>query len=216
LHVILLLILIVFTSIEVLAEPKEGSKIPEFTLTAIRVDEKNCTFRCTLKSSSLTGRTVLIVFYAYYCSHCNKELPELAAAWNQCSKEGDIAILVGVGGNSTRDYDLFRKYAASGWYFVPENYTFARLFGIEFVPVVLVVDGDGIIRQVNVGEAGRGKYCIGMNLAHSKSGQSKIEPIPCEPISCEQQLPIPVEIAVVLVIIAFVIIAALIRMKGKS
>ena len=225
LHVILLLILIIFTSIEVLAEPKEGSKIPEFTLTAIRVDEKNCTFRCTLKSSSLTGRTVLIVFYAYYCSHCNKELPELAAAWNQCSKEGDIAILVGVGGNSTRDYDLFRKYAASGWYFVPENYTFARLFGIEFVPVVLVVDGDSIIRQVNVGEAGRGKYCIGMNLAHSKSGQSKIEPIPCEPISCEQQpqqqlqswqLPIPVEIAVVLVIIAFVIIAALIRMKGKS
>ena len=67
---------------------------------------------------------------------------------------------------------------------------------------------------MNVGEAGRGKYCIGMNLAHSTSGQSGTN-IPCEqkPV---QQSPIPVEIAVVLVIIVFVIIAVLIRMKGKS
>jgi len=215
LHVILLLILIVFTSIEVLAEPKEGSEIPEFTLTVVGADGKNC----TIKSSSLTGRTVLIVFYAYWCPHCNKELPELAAAWNQCSRGGDIAILAGLGGNSTRDYDLFKKYAASGWYFVPENYTFAKLFGIEYIPVVLVVDGNGIIKQVNVGEAGRGKYCIGMNLAHSASGQSGTN-IPCEQQPQQQlqswQLPILVEIAVVLVIIAFVIIAVLIRMKGKS
>jgi peroxiredoxin len=210
LHVILLLILIAFTSVGVLAEPKEGSKIPEFTLTVIGADGGNC----TLKSTSLAGRTVLIVFYAYWCPHCNKELPELAAAWNQCSKEGDIAILAGLGGNSTRDYDLFKKYAVDGWYFVSENYTFAKLFGIEYIPAVIVVDGNGIIRQVNVGEAGRGKYCIGINLAHSTSGQSKTA-IPCEqkPV---QQSPIPVEIAVVLIIIAFVAIAALIRMKGKS
>jgi peroxiredoxin len=215
LHVILLLILIVFTSIEVLAEPKEGSKIPEFTLTVVGADGKNC----TIKSSSLTGRTVLIVFYAYWCPHCNKELPELAAAWNQCSRGGDIAILAGLGGNSTRDYDLFKKYAANGWYFLSENYTFAKLFGIEYIPVVLIVDGNGIIKQVNVGEAGRGKYCIGMNLAHSTSGQSGTN-IPCEQQPQQQlqswQLPILVEIAVVLVMIAFVIIAVLIRMKGKS
>ena len=211
LHAILLLLLIILTSTFVIARPKEGSKIPDFTLIAVGPDGR----KCTLKSTSLAGRTVLIAFYAYQCSHCNRELPELAAAWNQCSRGEDIAILVGLGGNSARDYDLFKKYAVSGWYFVPENYTFAKLFGIEGVPTVIIVDGNGVMRQVNEGEAGRGMYCIGINLAHSKSTQNKTEPIPCELENSAQLSPIPIELALVLVIIAFIVIAAFIRIRGK-
>ncbi|MGC8932848.1 MAG: peroxiredoxin family protein [Candidatus Methanodesulfokora sp.] len=210
LNAIFLLLLIILASILVLAQPKEGGRIPYFTLTAVGRDGKNC----TLSSTSLTGRTVLIAFYAYWCPHCNKELPELAAAWNQCSKGGDVAILVGLGGNSTRDYDLFKKYALDGWYFVSENYTFAKLFGIEYIPAVIIADGNGVVRQVNVGEAGRGKYCIGINLAHSKSTQNNTVPIPCEQNKSKPPL-IPLELAVALAIIALITIAALIRIRGK-
>lgn len=210
LYIILLLILTVLASAEVMAQPGEGSKIPNFTLTAVGADGRNC----TLRSDSLVGRTVLIVFYAYWCPHCNKELPELAAAWNQCSRGEDVAILVGLGGNSTRDYELFRRYATSGWYFVSENSTFAKLFKIEYIPAVIVVDGNGVVRQVNVGEAGRGAYCIGINLAHRSSGQNKTEPISCEVKVPAQQLPI--ELVVVLVVIALVAAAILVRIRGRS
>jgi len=216
LYIILLLILTVLASAEVMAQPGEGSKIPNFTLTAVGADGRNR----TLRSDSLVGRTVLIVFYAYCCSHCKKELPELAAAWNHCSRGEDVAILVGIGKiacpdrNSTGDYELFRRYAASGWYFVSGNRSLMELFKIEGVPTVIVVDGNGVVRQANVGEAGRGAYCIGINLAHSSSGQNKTEPISCEVKGPAQQPPI--ELVVVLVVIALVAAAILVRIRGRS
>lgn len=103
----------------------------------------------SFRLSAHRGETVLVAFWASWCTVCRAEIPALAAL--QSRRAG--LQLVGV--NVDRDAEAARRYLRG----LDVNFATvldpdARLMGVyevETMPTVVVVDPKGIVRLVKVG-----------------------------------------------------------------
>ncbi len=154
----------VMTPISISALPvMEGHKAPEFVV--IGYDSNKTAY--VLDSHRLRNRTVVVVFFAYYCPHCRNEMKNLIKAWDlYANKSRDVMILVGVGGSAKKDWDLFKANCREGWYFVPENYTLANMFKVDAVPAIFVMDGNWTVRLTHIGEMGMAMLALAIQQVH--------------------------------------------------
>jgi cytochrome c biogenesis protein CcmG/thiol:disulfide interchange protein DsbE len=128
-----------------------GSPVPDFTLTLYSGYEYGN--QAEVKLSDLTGKIVVINFWASWCKPCESEAADLEAAWRSYPDSGRVVFL-GVDYVDTE----------------PEARSYLSKFGISYpngpdlgtrisqifnrnlgVPETYVIDSQGILRYIKIG-----------------------------------------------------------------
>tara|TARA_Y100000588_G_scaffold364132_1_gene427498 strand:- start:3062 stop:3676 length:615 start_codon:yes stop_codon:yes gene_type:complete len=116
------------------------------------------------KLSAAKGKNVVVLdFWATWCGPCVKALPEVKAATDALKNKGVVLIAVNQGESPG---DIQRFLAKRNWNTLnvgldPEG-EIAKKFGVEGIPQTVIIDKDGVIREVHVG------YSPGMGKRLSK------------------------------------------------
>jgi len=124
-----------------------GKSAPAFTLKD--VDGREITL------ASLRGKPVLLDFWATWCEPCRQATPHIQSLHDQFKAKG--LMVVGIDTNEPAE--------KASKYFVDGKYTFANLlgsgsdvirnYGANGIPLVVLIDKDGVVRYVHRGWGSR-------------------------------------------------------------
>ncbi len=126
---------------------KEGVEAPDFTLTSI--DGKQVSLK------SLRGKWVLLDFWGAWCKWCMVGVPQMKAEY---AKWSDKCEFVGIDCGDTQETWLTTvEEKQMNWLqlYAPgntRNNAVTVLYGISGFPTKLLIDANGIIRKVCIGE----------------------------------------------------------------
>ena len=118
------------------------SKLPAVTLKSM--DGK------TVSTDTLSnnGKPIIIDFFATWCKPCNRELTAISEVYEEWQQETGVkifAISIDQAQNINKVKPLVDNH---GWPYevlLDPNSDFKRALGIQMIPYVLIVDGDGNI-----------------------------------------------------------------------
>ena len=103
--------------------------------------------------AALTGKVVLVDFWASWCKPCQRDAPNLVATYNQFHDQGFE--IVGI--NLDRDQAKFEKYLADNGVTWPQYFDglgwrnkIAQKLGVHGAPASFLVDSGGIVRGANL------------------------------------------------------------------
>lgn len=128
-----------------------GERIPDFSLALFSGYEYNG--QADIKLSDMRGKVVFVNFWASWCKPCEQEAPALEGAWQYYQPDGKVAFL-GV--------DYVDTEAAARVFLEKFNVTYpngpdigtkiSQLFRIKGVPETYVIDPEGVLRYVKIGQ----------------------------------------------------------------
>ncbi len=125
-----------------------GDKAPSFKLGS--VDGKS-----TVDLSSYTDKPTLLVFWASWCPHCQRELPVLQKIYNDLSPKGVNVVGVSVDQVSADAGGFLKNHAIT----FPNAYAGSdraqrvlATYGITGIPTVYVLDKGGTVKERYSGE----------------------------------------------------------------
>jgi cytochrome c biogenesis protein CcmG/thiol:disulfide interchange protein DsbE len=126
------------------SRPQRGEPAPAFSLTLL--DGSQVALR------DLRGQVVVLNFWASWCDPCRREAPDLQQVWEQYQDQG--VAFVGITFQDARDasrafFETFGLTYANG---IDERGRISRAYGVVAVPETFIVDRDGTIAVVHVGE----------------------------------------------------------------
>ena len=109
-----------------------------------------------VRSTDLTGRIVVVNFWASWCVPCREETPALEAFYQRYQPDG--VELVGIGYDDRRgDALAFRRKLGGTWPIVDDPGGRVALdFGVRGVPETFVIDERGTIMAKLIGAVGPG------------------------------------------------------------
>jgi peroxiredoxin len=145
------IVLPIFLLVFACKEKPEKSSLPKLGTAAID-------FHCqdlkgqTWSPDKVRGRVVLLRFWADWCSSCRYEMPVIEKYYRKLSKEGFVVLAV----NIKQSPQVAEAFA------VQLDLTFpipldpegelARRYGVYTIPTNFLIDRQGIIREILVGE----------------------------------------------------------------
>jgi cytochrome c biogenesis protein CcmG/thiol:disulfide interchange protein DsbE len=121
-----------------------GKKAPDFVLTTFDGEE--------IRSQELSGKVIVVNFWASWCKPCEQEAADLEEAWRMYRDSGEVAFL-GVDYVDTepeaRAYlDKFEITYPNG----PDLGTrISQAFRIRGVPETYIIDKNGVLAHVQIG-----------------------------------------------------------------
>ena len=123
---------------------KLGSKVPDFTLSLFDGSQ--------VPLSSLQGKTVLINFWASWCTTCIDEAAILQKGWQEVAADGEY-VFIGVDYADTESAarEFLQKYSIDYLNGPDLRSKVSQLFRISGVPETYLIDGDGILRAIKIG-----------------------------------------------------------------
>jgi len=94
------------------------------------------------------GKPFIIDFFATWCKPCNRELDAIAEVYDDWRKETDVKIIA-VSIDQAQNINKVKPLVDNhGWEYevlLDPNSDFKRALGIQTIPYVLIVDGNGRI-----------------------------------------------------------------------
>lgn len=127
-----------------------GQVVDDFTLPLYSGYEYNGASE--VKLSDLSGKVVVINFWASWCKPCEQEAADLQRAWEQYEPTGQVVFL-GVDYVDTEpDARVYLKKFGITFPNGPDLATrISQYFRIKGVPETYFIDRDGVLRYVQVG-----------------------------------------------------------------
>ena len=109
----------------------------------------------TIRLSDFRGQTVIVNFWASWCAPCRFEMPELQALYEERLPDGDLTIIaIDFSASDTREAALdFANEIGITFpvaFDTPDGDVAAR-YGVRGLPATFFVDGEGIVRAMNLG-----------------------------------------------------------------
>ena len=104
----------------------------------------------TVRTDTLSnnGRPIIIDFFATWCKPCNRELTAISEVYEEWQEETGVKIIA-VSIDQAQNINKVRPLVDQhGWPYevlLDPNSDFKRALGIQMIPYVLIVDGDGTI-----------------------------------------------------------------------
>ena len=128
-----------------LADPRRAREIfaPEFAFTSLQGE--------SISLKELSGKVVVLDFWATWCPPCRESLPELKELTKEYPKEKLAVISVSADENESQWKEFVAKKNMSWPQYRDADGRVRRAFQVESFPTYLVLDGDGIIKQRIVG-----------------------------------------------------------------
>ena len=102
----------------------------------------------SVKTDTLSnaGRPLIISFFATWCKPCNRELSAISEVYEDWQRETGVRVIA-VSIDEGQNTEKVRPFVASkGWDFdilLDPNSNFRRAMGVNLIPHVLVLDGQG-------------------------------------------------------------------------
>jgi peroxiredoxin len=116
-----------------------GQNAPEFTASTVEGNE--------LSLSSLRGQTVIIAFWAAWCTPCKRNMPDLRALQQKHAPAGLVIVPVGMSPEREADMAWLRNNGYSFQYALfTGGWKTAPWYAVTAIPWMAVIDRSGIIR----------------------------------------------------------------------
>lgn len=162
--------------------PKVDFQAPDFSLSAL--DGR------PVSLSDWRGQVVLINFWATWCDPCRTEMPEIQAAYQAYRNRNFVVLPI----NVKEDEQAVAQFAEAFHLTMPvlldHDGSTARRYRVRGLPTSFLVDPEGVIRAIKVGEMSRA-YIDSQLAALGVPAVSELTtPVPATPAQAaeEQQL----------------------------
>ncbi len=147
------------------AEPEHelvGKPAPEFTVTVLDGPDKTQ----LLRKVDLAGKVVLLDFWATWCGPCLIELPEIAKLVTTYDEAKKGVVVVAISQDAAPDgpaplRKLIEEKLAEeklelirgevGKVALDPTHAVGQAFGVQGIPMVVLLDGKGMVRAVHIG-----------------------------------------------------------------
>ena len=116
---------------------------PDFTLS----DSKGA----SIKLSAYKGRVVVLDFWATWCEGCKVEIPWYMEFQTKYKESGLAVVGVSMDEDGWKSVRPFLAERKINYAVVVGNEALAKLFGVDALPVTLLIDRNGKIADVRVG-----------------------------------------------------------------
>jgi cytochrome c biogenesis protein CcmG, thiol:disulfide interchange protein DsbE len=121
-----------------------GSRIDDFTITTF--DGKDVSL------SSLHGKTVLVNFWASWCTTCIDEAPMLEEAWQKVESAGQVVFIgVDYADSQPAARAFLQKYSIDYMNGPDLGLSLSQQFHITGVPETYLIGGDGTLSAIKIG-----------------------------------------------------------------
>ena len=146
-----------FVALLVLAVPlackerAEKSSLPKVGTAAIDFSCKDLIGQ-TWSLDKVRGKVVLLRFWADWCPYCRYEMPVIDKYYRKLNKEGFLVLAVNV--KQSREVALAFAAQLDITFPVPldpDGQT-AKRYGVYGIPTSFLIDRDGVIREILIGE----------------------------------------------------------------
>ncbi len=127
-----------------------GEVIPDFTLTLYNGYEYEGASQVSL--SDLSGKVIVINFWASWCKPCEQEAAELQQAWEHYQPSGKVIFLGADYVDTEPEARAYLKKFGITFPNGPDLGTrLSQLFRIQGVPETYIIDPEGVLSYVKVG-----------------------------------------------------------------
>ena len=119
-----------------------GSRAPDFTLDCLDGDK--------ISMADLTGKPVLLEFWAPWCSGCLKNIEPLKKLHSRFNAEIHL-----IAASSEQGHKSMQNF--SNRYHIPYQITFSNQellnsYQVNGIPVTILIDANGVIRDYHIGQ----------------------------------------------------------------
>jgi peroxiredoxin len=99
------------------------------------------------------GKTVILRFWADWCTTCESELKDLEKIHQRRRAQGLVVLAVNAGQEQARVRDYMGKLGVSYPSLLDQKMSIARQYGVDGVPTTIYVSAQGIIKGKVIGSA---------------------------------------------------------------
>jgi thiol-disulfide isomerase/thioredoxin len=120
---------------------------PNFRLTALDGQ--------TITLEGLTGKVVLIDFWATWCPSCREALPHMREIARKFAGQPFVILSISLDSDEAKWKD-FVAHNDMTWIQYRDNHSessIAKIFGVTAIPATFTIDADGILQDQHVGDA---------------------------------------------------------------
>ncbi|MBM2826133.1 MAG: hypothetical protein HW403_197 [Dehalococcoidia bacterium] len=121
-----------------------GEPAPEFTLQNLAGE--------AVALKDFRGQTVLVNFWATWCGPCRVEMPEMEAIYKEKAGDGFTILAVNFKEDPERASSFARNLGLTFPVLLDSKGQVADAYGVIGLPTSLFIDGDGIVKAMQVGE----------------------------------------------------------------
>jgi len=127
---------------------RTGQTAPAFSLSDI--NGKTWRFPEDLK-----GKVVAIRFWADWCKSCAEEMPVIEKVYDKYKDKGLVILAINIGQEKDPVVKFVNGITITYPVLLDPGAVVTKRFGVTGLPITFIIDGDGIIRQKILGEAGQ-------------------------------------------------------------
>lgn len=120
-----------------------GKNAPSFTLLDLEGKAFNL--------DDFNGQVVMINFWSATCPPCREEMPAMQKVYDELKDDGFVILAINVNDMPV----VAKKFIESNGYTFPvlkDDGVVAKTYEVQFIPKTLILDRDGVVRFVEVGQ----------------------------------------------------------------
>jgi len=104
-----------------------------------------------LRLSEYRGDVVMINFWATWCGPCRQEMPLLDQLYTRYERVGFSLLGINIDDDSERAMDMIKELGVSFPVLFDARKEVSQLYGVDAMPVTVLVDREGTVRHVHKG-----------------------------------------------------------------
>ncbi len=142
--VVLISLLVGFTSFSMAAKVATGEQAPLFTLPNIESDKQ-------IALESYKGKVVYLDFWASWCKPCIQSFPELDRIYKKYNKQGFEIVAVNLDNKKSKAEAFLTKHPINYQILHDKSFKVSRLYDVSVMPTGYFIDKTGKVRAIHHG-----------------------------------------------------------------
>jgi peroxiredoxin len=146
--------LLVFLMVSACKEKAEKSSLPKLGTAAFDFNFQDLNGQIW-SLDKVRGKVVLLRFWADWCPYCRYEMPIIDKYYRKLNKEGFLVLAVNVKQSAEVALAFIAQLDVSFPVPLDPDGKMARRYGVYAIPTNFLIDRQGIIREILIGEVFR-------------------------------------------------------------